>query len=154
MCIHKYLSGLKITALRTFCPIGKTQGKIACSTRLCFCPTINWRCPTKLLILSYKDLSNKSFLINKLQYTNYSFFTETHIKRLYRNITLSCSFLHHHLQTKIHWLQNNLIFSICEQFLIPLKEAGMKLTIFDLLEHWYVLVYMQRRFFLSREFRI
>ena len=37
-------------------------------------------------------------------------------------------------------MHNNLIFSICEQFLIPLKEAGIKLSIFDLLEHWYGLV--------------
>ena len=34
-------------------------------------------------------------------------------------------------------MQNNLIFSICAQFLIPLKEAGMKVSISDLLEHWY-----------------
>ena len=26
---------------RTFCPTGKTWGKIKCLTRLCFCPTIN-----------------------------------------------------------------------------------------------------------------
>ena len=39
---------------------GKTWSKIKCPTRVCFCPTINWRYPTKLLILSDKYLSNKS----------------------------------------------------------------------------------------------
>ena len=32
---------------------------------------------------------------------------------------------------KNHWIQNDLIFSICEQFLIPLKEAEMKWSISD-----------------------
>ena len=32
---------------------------------------------------------------------------------------------------KKHWMQNDLIFSICEQFLIPLKEAEMKWSISD-----------------------
>ena len=37
-------------------------------------------------------------------------------------------------------MQNDLIFSIFEQFLISLKEAGMKLSISDLSEHWCGLV--------------
>ena len=41
---------------------------------------------------------------------------------------------------KKHWIQNDLIFSICEQFLIPLKEAEMKLSISDFWKHWYGLV--------------
>ena len=51
-------------------------------SRLCFCPTINWRCPTKLLILSNKYVSNKPFLINKLQYPKSSFLQ----KHVYRKI--------------------------------------------------------------------
>ena len=100
--------------------------------------------PTKLLILYNKYLFNKSFLINKFQYPRYSFFSETEeSKRLYRPITLSRSFLRHYLQTN---KQKNikykiiLIFSICEKFLIPLKEAGLKLSTSDHLEHWYGLV--------------
>ena len=42
-------------------------------------------------------------------------------------------------------------FSICQQFLIPLKEAGMKVSIPDLLGQWQN---MRRRPFLSPEFRI
>ena len=56
--------------------MGKTWGKIKYSTRLCFCPVIDWRCLTKLLILSNKYLSNKFFLMNKLQYPKYSFLKE------------------------------------------------------------------------------
>ena len=41
---------------------------------------LNWRCPIKLLIFSNKYLSNKSFLISKLQYPRYSFLQ----KHLYR----------------------------------------------------------------------
>ena len=32
---------------------------------------------------------------------------------------------------------DSIIFSICEQFLIPLKEAVVKISIPDLLEQWY-----------------
>ena len=48
-------------------------------------------------------------------------------------------------QQKKHCIQNNLIFSTCEQFLIPLKEVGMKLSISDLLEHWYGLVENEKK---------
>ena len=64
----------------TFYSTGKTGGKMKCPTRLCFCPTINWRCRTKLLIVSNKYLLNKSFLINKLRYPKYCFLQ----KHLYR----------------------------------------------------------------------
>ena len=37
-------------------------------------------------------------------------------------------------------MYNNLIFSICQQFLIPLKEARMKVSTLDLLEQWYEVV--------------
>ena len=37
-------------------------------------------------------------------------------------------------------IEYKIIFSIREQFLIPLKKAGMKLSISDFLEHWCVLV--------------
>ena len=52
---------------RTFSPTGKNQDKIICPTRLCFCQTINWRYLTILLLKE-----NKSFLINKLQYSKYT----------------------------------------------------------------------------------
>ena len=69
------------------------------------------------------------------------FYRNTYIERLNRIIALSRSFSRHHLQTnKKNRIQNNLVFSICEQFLIPLRGAGMKLSISDLLEHWYGLV--------------
>ena len=58
---------------RTFCLTGKIWVKIKCATRLCFCSAINWRYPTKFLILSNKYFWNKSFLINKLQYLKYCF---------------------------------------------------------------------------------
>ena len=53
------------------------------------------------------------------------------MERLYENITLSYSFLRHQLQTKnIEYL----FFFTCKQFLIPLKEAGIKVSIPNLLE--------------------
>ena len=79
--------------------------------------------------------------MNKLRY-GVVFYRNTYIELLHRNITLGHSFLRHHLQTKkkktLNTKQFN--FSLCEQFLIPLKQAGMKLSISDLLEHWYRLV--------------
>ena len=96
---HRTMSDQKQKTQQTFCPTGKIWGKIKCSTRLCFCPTINWKCPIKLLIL---------FLINKLQYSKYRFLHKHlyYIERNYRNVTLSHSFLCHHLQTnrKKQWM--------------------------------------------------
>ena len=58
-------------------------------------------------------------------------YRSTYIERLYENITLSYSFLRHQLQTKnIEYL----FFFTCKQFLIPLKEAGIKVSIPNLLE--------------------
>ena len=83
-------------------------------------------------------------LINPFKYLNYStqrraFYRSTYIERLYENITLSYSFLHHHLQTKKYFILNNFFFT-CKQFLIPLSEAGMKVSIPDLLEQLYEIV--------------
>ena len=113
---------------------------------MCFCPIINWRCPTKLLTLSNKHLSNKSFLIRKLEYSKYSFLQ----KHLYQKISqkyMSKSFVFtsSSAKKKKHWIQNNLIFSIREQFLIPLKEAGIKLSISGLLKHWRRLVEYEKK---------
>ena len=71
------------------------------------------------------------------------------------------SILRHHLQTKknieckiiyktIKKFADYIIFSICEQFLIPLKEAGMKLSIPNFLRQWYKLVEYKKILFLSR----
>ena len=124
----------------TFCPTGKAQGKIKYPIRLCVCPTMNWRCPIKLLIFSNKYLSNKSFLINKLQYPKYSFL-QKHLyqKTLQKYNSKSFVFMSSSANKKEHWIQNN-FFCICEHFMIPLKEAGMKLSISDSLEYWCGLV--------------
>ena len=103
---------------RAFCPTRKTRSKIKCPTRLCFCPTISWRCPTNLLILSNRYLSNKSFLINKLQYPKYSFLQ----KHLYRKTLQKYNY---------------------KSFVFTSSSANKKKTlnrkwfnIFHLLEHW------------------
>ena len=98
------LTGLKITVNKNcptkrkrhqiFCPMGKIRGKTKCPRRLCFCPTINWRCRSELLILS-----KKIFLTNSSTQSR-EFYRNTYIEGVYRNITLSHSFLRHHLQTK------------------------------------------------------
>ena len=114
---------------QTICQTGKTRDKMKCRTRLCFYPTINGRCPTKLLILSNKYLFNKSFLINKLQYPKYTFF-QKHFYRKTLQIYNSKWFIFtpSSANKQKHWIQNNLIFSIWEQFLIPLEKAGMTLS--------------------------
>ena len=119
--------------IRTFCLMGKISGKIKCPTRLCFCSTINWRYLTKLLILSSKYLCNKSFLISKLQYPKYSFFqTPLHWKTLQKYN--SESFVFTFIQTNKKTLNFKIIFWAVknEQFMIPSKEAGMKVSILDL----------------------
>ena len=117
---------------RTFCPTRKTRGKIKYPTRLCLYPTINWRYPTKLLILCNKYLSNKSFQINKLQYPKYSFYRKLIMKGFKEIYSKEFVFTSSSpKKKKNHWIQNDLIFSICEQFLIPLKEAEMKWSISD-----------------------
>ena len=78
--------------------------------------------------------------MNKLRYSKYSFLQKHLYRKTLRKYNSKSFDLRHHLKTKRTLIQNNLIFSICEQFLIPLKEAGMKLSISDLLEHWYGLV--------------
>ena len=62
--------------------------------RLCFRPTIIWRCRSELL-----NLSKKFFLTNSSTQSG-DFHRNTYIEGLYRNITLSHLFLRHHLQTK------------------------------------------------------
>ena len=94
-----------------FCPTGKTRGKIRCPTTLCFCPTTNWRWLAKLLILSNKHLSSKSFLVNKLKYLVYSFLK----KQLYRRTlqkynSKSSVFMSSSANKKKHWIWDNLVF--------------------------------------------
>ena len=69
-------------------------------------------------------------------------------------MTLSHSFLRHHLQTnkKKKSTEYKIIFSISEQFLLPLKEAGMKVFIPDLSEKWYELVEYAKKTFSRRSF--
>ena len=74
--------------------------------------------------------------MNKLQYPKYSFLKE----HLQKYNSKSFVFTSSSANKKKHWIQNILIFSICEQFLIALKETGMKVSISNLLEHWYGLV--------------
>ena len=57
------------------------------------------------------------------------------------------------------WVKNDkefaddIIFSLCEQFLIPLTETAMKVSILHLFEQWYELVEYAKKT-LSPEFRI
>ena len=84
--LEKKLTGLKITVIKNcptkrkrhqiFCPMGKIQGKFKCPRRLCFCPTINWRCRSELLILS-----KKIFLTNSSTQSR-DFYRNTYIEGL------------------------------------------------------------------------
>ena len=124
---------------RTFCLTGKIRVKIKCVTRLCFCSTINWRYPTKLLILSNKYLWNKSFLINKLQYLKYCFLQKPlYQKTLQKYNSKSFIFMSSPANKQTNKQTKTLNFKIVfwavknEQFMIPSKEAGMKVSILDL----------------------
>ena len=72
-------------------PWEKFEAKLC---RLCFWPTINWRCRSELLNLF------KKFFVTNSSTQSRDFHRNTYIEGLYRNITQSHLFLRHHLQTK------------------------------------------------------
>ena len=102
----------------------------------------------------WQYFSNKSFLINKLQYSKYRFLQ----KHLYRKTLQkynSESFVFTSSpanKQKKKSTEYKIIFSISEQFLLPLKEAGMKVFIPDLSEKWYELVEYAKKTFSRRSF--
>ena len=108
---------------------GKNSRQNEVSNKIMLLSNHNWRCPTKLLILSNKYLFNKSFLINKLQYPKYTFFQKYFYRKTLQIYNSKWFiFTPSSANKQKHWIQNNLIFSIWEQFLIPLEKARMTLS--------------------------
>ena len=107
--------------------------------QIMFLLTINWRYPTKLLILFNIYLCNKSFLTNKLRYPKYSFLQKPlYQKTLQKYNSKSFIFMSSPANKQTNKQTKTLNFKIVfwavknEQFMIPSKEAGMKVSILDL----------------------